>query len=653
MKPHAFVAMPFGTKRNPQGEAIDFNRVYAELLKPALDAAGCEVFRADEEQRAGDIRSDMFQELLVADLVLADLTLDNPNVWYELGVRHALRARGVVIVQGPRETSPFDIYTDRKLRYRLKDGAPDPACLAADRDALTAMARATLDASSRRKVSPVHALLPHLQEPEWRSLLMGRDNEFGEAQERWQLRMDVARKRDRAGDLLVLADEAPTRALWIEAKRAAGQCLQELRQYSFALEQYEAALVAEPDDAGLRARRITCLGRLERHEEAYEAAKRLAAERPRDPDALATTGRAAKDRWRARWHRGSAGGRRERAATELPALQMAIEPYLQAFVRDPKHYYSGINALTLQALLRHLGGSIDEGALQALTGGVRWAAQAAVRRDGTDYWARASLAELQLVADGVEPVVAAYRAAVAAADGNWFALDSTRQTLTLLAELGFRPDVVAAADAVVAREIRRAVPPFIPRQVVLGSGHMVDAPDRPEPRFPSTTVAAAAQAIERAVATLHVGPHDLALTIGAAGADLIFAEACEQRGARVELMLPLAEARFVQASLLPSDGGTAWRGRYYALRDRLRPRRPQVMPDELGPPPRGVDPYERCNLWLMYTALAWGAERLRLVCLWNGQGGDGPGGTQHMMDEVKRRTGRVEWIDTRTLTPTP
>ena len=102
MKPHAFVAMPFGTKPGPDGKPIDFNRIYVEFFKPALEAAGCEVFRADEEPAAGDIRADMFQELLVADLVLADLTLDNPNVWYELGVRHALRARGVVLVQGPR-----------------------------------------------------------------------------------------------------------------------------------------------------------------------------------------------------------------------------------------------------------------------------------------------------------------------------------------------------------------------------------------------------------------------------------------------------------------------------------------------------------------------------------------------------------------------
>lgn len=94
MKLHAFVAMPFGLKKDSQGNDIDFNRVYGDLIKPALEAAGLVVFRADQEKRAGDIRTDMFQKLLIADLVLADLTLNNPNVWYELGVRHALRACG-------------------------------------------------------------------------------------------------------------------------------------------------------------------------------------------------------------------------------------------------------------------------------------------------------------------------------------------------------------------------------------------------------------------------------------------------------------------------------------------------------------------------------------------------------------------------------
>src|ERR1700693_902080 len=126
IRPHAFVAMPFGTKPDPDGRPLDFNRVHRDLLQPALEAAGLSVFRADEEMRAGDIKTDMFQELLLADLVVADLTIDNPNVWYELGVRHALRPRGVIQIQSQREHLPFDVYVDRTIRYRTKDGAPDP-----------------------------------------------------------------------------------------------------------------------------------------------------------------------------------------------------------------------------------------------------------------------------------------------------------------------------------------------------------------------------------------------------------------------------------------------------------------------------------------------------------------------------------------------
>ena len=80
MTAHAFIAMSFGAMPGVNGQLIDFNRIYVELLKPALEVIGCEVFRADDEQRAGDIRTDIFKELLVADLVLADITLDNPNV---------------------------------------------------------------------------------------------------------------------------------------------------------------------------------------------------------------------------------------------------------------------------------------------------------------------------------------------------------------------------------------------------------------------------------------------------------------------------------------------------------------------------------------------------------------------------------------------
>jgi hypothetical protein len=65
MKLQAFVAMPFGLKKDSQGNDINFNRVYDDLIKPVLEAAALVVFRTDQEQLAGDIRNDMFQELLI------------------------------------------------------------------------------------------------------------------------------------------------------------------------------------------------------------------------------------------------------------------------------------------------------------------------------------------------------------------------------------------------------------------------------------------------------------------------------------------------------------------------------------------------------------------------------------------------------------
>jgi hypothetical protein len=70
---------------------------------------------------------------------------------------------------------------------------------------------------------------------------------------------------------------------------------------------------------------------------------------------------------------------------------------------------------------------------------------------------------------------------------------------------------------------------------------------------------------------------------------------------------------------------------------------------ELGATPKDVNPYERNNLWQLYTALAWGAEKIRFVCLWNRKGGDGAGGTQHMFQAVEQRSGHSYVIDTNEL----
>ena len=187
-----------------------------------------------------------------------------------------------------------------------------------------------------------------------------------------------------------------------------------------------------------------------------------------------------------------------------------------------------------------------------------------------------------------------------------------------------------------------------PRQVVLFAGHMVDAPDRPVPRFPAEKVPAAARRIAEELDRLEVGPDDLALTQGASGGDLLFAEAALARGMKLQLLQPFDEPAFLQHSVAP--GGTEWQQRYDAVVARLDPARPILhAPQALGPAPAGVDPYARCNLWLLNTALSGGIDRVRMIALWNGEKGDGPGGTDHLVHEVQRRTGRAVVIDTDSL----
>lgn len=249
-----------------------------------------------------------------------------------------------------------------------------------------------------------------------------------------------------------------------------------------------------------------------------------------------------------------------------------------------------------------------------------------------------------------DTVKAAYKEAIAKNDTDWFALNSSRAQLQLIKDLGFRPDNIEAGIDTFDRAIQKLAKAadWQPQQVFLFSGHMIDAADRPAPRFPKEKESAAAQKIAEALDRLGAGPDDLALAQGASGGDILFLEACRERNLRLQLMLPFEVPEFIERSILPSADGAMWRDRFYALTAGLKDE-PRIMPDEFGPLPDGVNPFERCNRWLLYTALSYGIDHVRFLCLWDGSSGDGPGGTAHMYEEVKRRTGQVTWIDSRTL----
>jgi tetratricopeptide (TPR) repeat protein len=622
-----------------------------------LTSADFEVFRADEEMRAGNIRTDMFQELLLADLVVADLSIDNPNVWYELGVRHALRRRGVIQVSCRRDYMPFDVYTDRSLRYHVKENppapaVPDPAQLENDKKRLAQFATETINSWYDRKVSPVYHLLRYLKEPDWKSLRVEEAKEFWEEYEAWAMRIELARKGNRPGDILVLADEAPTRVFHVEAFQAAGKALLSLGQYQFALAQYERALTIKPQDAESRRQKGLLLGRLKRHDEAREWVDDLIKEFPDDAESWALLGRVEKEGWIDTWRSPgkSIDEARRDAALEEGLLCEAINAYATGYRKDPSHFYSGINAVTLLYLQAHLTGNEERLAVRKeMEGGVRWDVRGNLEKDPRHYWARVTLAELEVLSGTKNSVQDAYRSAVAVADKDWFKLTSSRQQLEVLQALDFRPDEVKCALETLDRALSRIQTPekaWSPRQVFLFSGHMIDAPDRTEPRFPADKEKIAADAITAKLAELGANEKDLAICGGACGGDLLFAEACLARDVNLEVRIPFDEPTFIQRSVAFAPGN--WTDRFYQVKENPRTKL-FMMPRELGPLPHGLNSYARDNLWQLYSALAWGPDKVRFVCLWNRKGGDGAGGTEHMHDTVLQYAGRVYVLDTTKL----
>ena len=112
----AFIIRPFGTKQDSSGKEVSFERVHRELIKPALEANDLAGDTTGEIVEAGNIREDIFQLILEADLVVCDITVHNANVFYELGLAHAL-SKDVILITQSMNFVPFDLKTIRCIVY--------------------------------------------------------------------------------------------------------------------------------------------------------------------------------------------------------------------------------------------------------------------------------------------------------------------------------------------------------------------------------------------------------------------------------------------------------------------------------------------------------------------------------------------------------
>jgi hypothetical protein len=139
--PLCFMIMPYGRKAtqvepssNAPGE-IDFNALWDKAFAPTIQSLGYDPVRADQDTGALII-TQMVERLYFADLVLADMTIPNGNVYYEVGVRHAAKRTGCVLLAADWSKQLFDVAQMRTIRYPLKEGNIEDATAKAVSDAI-------------------------------------------------------------------------------------------------------------------------------------------------------------------------------------------------------------------------------------------------------------------------------------------------------------------------------------------------------------------------------------------------------------------------------------------------------------------------------------------------------------------------------------
>jgi hypothetical protein len=671
-----FVVMPFGKKevpRKPRIDAplesadeslkVDFDAVYQKLFKPALAAAGLLAFRADEEEAAGDILKDMFAELVTADFVLADISILNANVFYELGIRHTVGPRGVICVHAGWAERPFDVAPQRTFKY---DGKlfqaglqQDPAWevqLAVEIQRLGETLGDAVAADRSTEGSPVYSNLPQLVPPDASQINTTRFKHYQAQADEWNQRVRVAGKEGRAEDILTLAGDVPSPYSRRKLLRQCAETLVVLGRFAQAesifkelREDLEGTNSAE--ELRVKSQLALLANRLGRSHEAEQKLADLITQTSGDPEAVCRLARVYKDMWRTKWSDEATLHERLTSACRYAVTgRKSLATYESAFRKNLDSFFNGINVLTLATLLEHAAHECNRGAkpevpdLDDLKTVVRLAATAKLKDENEAIWAHATLGELHLVLGDAQRAFDGYEQATAHPNLTWFQIRSMLEQVELFQLLGYQPE---AADRVAALLQQRLgeLPSASARfgNVAICSGHMVDAPDRQTPRFPAARAESVRAAIARQLAQWNIGEGDLAICGGACGADILFAEECLRRGARLRLLLAQQVGEFVHDSV--QHAGSDWVKRFHALRMKAEV---ALQPERLGKPPNDVSIYARTNLWMINTARveAIDSARIHALLVWNEEPtGDGPGGTSDFEAKVRNLGGHIEIIN--------
>lgn len=456
---------------------------------------------------------------------VCDITVHNANVFYELGVRHALRRKHTVLIKGEpsADKTPFDIGGFRYLGYPIANPARTV-------DALVGAIQSGLR-GGRATDSPVFHFLPAL--PEAPSNAAVSPDFTSEVQ-----RAVAARDK---GWLLMLAEDLRQLRFERAGLHQVAFAQFDLQDFEPARRNLERLLQMGHSDVRLHFKLANIYERMyrrtgkaehfERSQQAIQAAlQRPDLSAPDHAEALSLRGRNLKTRWRMAFEKLSSLEERRRQACRRPLLDSHAD-YQAAFRRDLNSFYSGIACLQAGHLLRSLSSEPGWPSMFKTTREAKRYADeleedlphmahvvAAAIAHGLEYgnandrkWAAISEVDLHFLTEDdaamwtdQSGLIAQYESALTGCEP--FFRDAAIGQLELFARVGLRTDV---AEAVVIA-LRRAAPPSTAAAVrphlVVFAGHAIDAPTRSVPRFPAAAELRARELIRERLVALQAPP---------------------------------------------------------------------------------------------------------------------------------------------------
>ncbi len=415
-RPLCFVLMPFDKRRATGERLIERDAVYRDIIAPAVHDAGLEALRADADMSAGVTHTSMFEQLILCEYAVVDVSSASADVCYQLGLRRALRPAGTALLYAATTASfACDAAAADALRYRLGDDGvpfePEPV-----RRALAERLRA---ARNRPASSPLVRIvddfpgIQRLKTDVFRDRVDYPEQQKAALASARQQGLQALRAVEASLGHIASADSAVVVDLLLSYRAVKGW--QEMIDLVPKMSKPLAATVMVQEQLAL------ALNRAQRSDEAERLLREILLARGPSSETYALLGRVYKDRWEA----SLAGSGSSRARGQLDS---AIEAYLKGFNADIRDAYPGVNAATLMELR-----DPPDPRRAELFPVVTYAVKLRIAAGQPDYWDYATLVELAVLRRDRDDAVASADKALAAVREGWEP-ETTARNLRLIRE---------------------------------------------------------------------------------------------------------------------------------------------------------------------------------------------------------------------------